>query len=388
MGMLAGALRAEIAVIPDPSLRASIESALGIAPGDSIATEALAQLHQLQAAGLGITSLSGLEHATSLETLVLRNNLLHDLSPLQNLTSLRRLEVDGNGLSDLTALSGLTNLTALFAHQNEISDLRPLAGLTRLEDLILFDNAIVDLEALSALTALKRLNLSQNAILTIDALAPLANLEVLFLANNFISDLHGLSDLAVLRQLDLDNNRLYDLSALQGLAALETLNVRSNYLVEDAAILLPLLSANMGLSVQLTPQKTGRSYNDWLTEWNISEDKSAPEASPAPYLPANILLFSMGSGPTVNSTPQVTASSQSGDPNPRLRFTRDLSAVGIIRLVEWSRTLSEWHPASIDRVLVLDEPIPNVQWVEAVVSLPDPELDAPLFLRLRVASSP
>ncbi len=89
--MLAGALRAEIAVIPDPSLRASIESALGIAPGEPIATDALAQLHQLQAAGLGITSLSGLEHATSLETLVLRNNLLHDLSPLQNLTSLRRL---------------------------------------------------------------------------------------------------------------------------------------------------------------------------------------------------------------------------------------------------------------------------------------------------------
>lgn len=370
--------------IPDAGLRAALESALGKPAGAEIAASELAQLKQLQAANRGIVSLEGLQAATGLETLILRNNAIVDLAPLQSLTLLQRLEIDANQIKDLSSLGGLVNLRFLFAHENDIDDLEPLASLAALEDLILFDNAISDISALVHLTQLKRLNLSRNAIREVDALAALLSLEVLFLADNGICDVHALGNLPSLGQLDLSGNRITDAEPLYNLTSLQSSDLRLNHLSDPAATAAPLLAHNSSLTLHVSPQRENRAFEAWLTEWNIPSAYAGPEAIlPNAHL-ANILLHSMGTGPDFVQSQVVTLHNAFPVSAPRLRFQRDLAAGGIIRTVETSPNLQDWVPATIEKITVLAEPVPNVQLVEAVIRLEEPNR----FLRLNVTALP
>ena len=142
--------------MPDPALREAVREKLGI-PADQPLTQAYVQEHLtgLHVSDKGIVNLTGLEHATDLQSLGLARNKIQDLSPL----------------------SGLTGLGYLNLGKNQISDLRPLAALTRLEFLHLWGNQIKDISPLAGLVNLKNLNLSGNQIADISALAGLANLE-------------------------------------------------------------------------------------------------------------------------------------------------------------------------------------------------------------------
>ena len=370
--------------IPDAGLRAAVESALGKAENAPILDTELATLRQLQAANRGIISLEGLEAATGLETLILRNNAIHDLGPLQSLTRLERLEIDANEITDLSGLRSLMQLRFLFAHQNAIEDLEPLSALTALEDLVLFDNAIGDLSALAGLTALKRLNLSLNALLEVEALAPLIHLEVLFLADNQISDVHSLRSLRDLRQLDLSGNRLTDLEPLHSLAALESVDLRDNHLNDHPVVWAPLLQNNPSLILYLSPQRAQRSYADWLTEWGIPPEHADPTNSLPEAGQPNLLLFSMGTGPEFAPSQTVTVQTASPPSATRLRFQRDLTAGGIVRIIESSPNLRDWAPAEVEQISLLDEPVPYVQQVEATIRLEEPNR----FLRLHIRSLP
>ena len=66
--------------IPDPNLRAAIESALGIAPGGAITAGQMATLTYLDAANSNISNLTGLEYATNLATLSLSGNAISHIS--------------------------------------------------------------------------------------------------------------------------------------------------------------------------------------------------------------------------------------------------------------------------------------------------------------------
>lgn len=369
--------------IPDAGLRAALESALGKPTGAPIAASELAQLSQLQAANRNIVSLEGLQAATGLQTLILRNNAIADLSPLQFLSALQRLEIDANEISDLSALRGLEQLRFLFAHENAINDLRPVASLTALEDLILFDNAIVDISALADLNQLKRLNLSRNAIREVDALAGLLSLEVLFLANNEICDVHALRNLIQLRELDLYGNRITEVGPLHNLPNLESSDLRLNHLGDPAAA-APLLAKNASMTLHITPQREHRAFEEWLTEWSIPPAYAGPEATLPNGLLPNILLHSMGTGPGFAQGQIVTIHNAFPASAPRLRFQRDLTAGGIIRTIETSPNLQDWVPAEIDRIIVLEEPLPDVQLVEAIIQLEEPNR----FLRLNVTKLP
>ena len=78
--------------------------------------------------------MTGLEHATNLQSLVLEDNSsLSDLSPLARLTRLEVLELWNNSVSDISPLAGLTNLQNLGLVLNNISDISPLVANTGLE---------------------------------------------------------------------------------------------------------------------------------------------------------------------------------------------------------------------------------------------------------------
>ena len=103
---------AQVVDIPDPNLRAAIETALGKASGATITAADMAGLTHLTARGANITNLTGLEFAANLTNLDLSygggretSHAVKDLSPLADLTQLTQLRLPGNSISDISAVA-------------------------------------------------------------------------------------------------------------------------------------------------------------------------------------------------------------------------------------------------------------------------------------------
>ena len=214
--------------IPDASLRAAIEAALGKARGETITRGEMSILLRLDADDAGISDLTGLEFATNLTRLYLNNNQITDVSALAGLTNLTELYLWGNQITDVSALAGLTKLEFLNLSNNQITDVSALARLTNLTELYLSNNQITDVSALAGLTKLEFLNLSNNQITDVSALAGLTKLEALQLAGNQITDVSALARLTNLTYLHLWGNQITDVSALAGLTNLKELYLRQN----------------------------------------------------------------------------------------------------------------------------------------------------------------
>ena len=118
--------------IPDPNLRAAIETTLGKASGATITVAEMETLTFLDAIGRKIRVLKGLESAPNLRNLFLLDNSISDLTPLAGLTNLRFLALQNNAVSDLTPVIGLTNLIFLGLQNNAVSALSPLVENTEL----------------------------------------------------------------------------------------------------------------------------------------------------------------------------------------------------------------------------------------------------------------
>ena len=118
--------------IPDPNLRAAIETNLGKVSGDPITAAEMATLAYFDTKEANISDLTGLESAVNLTFLFLWDNAISDLRPLSGLTSLQFLDLQGNSVSDLSPVMGLTNLNFLGIRNNSVSELLPLAANTGL----------------------------------------------------------------------------------------------------------------------------------------------------------------------------------------------------------------------------------------------------------------
>ena len=237
--------------IPDASLRAAIEAALGKASGALITRAEMASLTRLEASDSDIRDLTGLKFATGLTNLDLgtefvsrvgyvNSNHISDFSLLSGLTNLTRLDLGGNSISDLSALSGaisgLPNLERLILDTNSISDVSAISGFTRLRVLLLYNNNISDLSPLSGLTNLEQLYLENNSISDVSSLSGLPNLEWLFLHSNSMSDVSSLSGLTSLRTLNLDNNSISNITPLSGLTSLTSLLLSANNISDISAL--------------------------------------------------------------------------------------------------------------------------------------------------------
>ena len=146
---------AEAAVdLPDPNLRAAIETALGKVSGAPITADEMATLTHLEAPETDIRDLTGLEGATNLTRLELYGNSITDTSALATLANLTHLVLYINSISDPLSVAGLTELTYLNLAENSISDISALVDLTNLTHLELPFNSISDLSPLVANTGL------------------------------------------------------------------------------------------------------------------------------------------------------------------------------------------------------------------------------------------
>jgi len=229
-----GVVKAEEPVyFADANLNACVEATLGIT--DPTPTDMLG-LTSLGCTYSGIVDLTGLEYATNLTELYLRNNQISDISALSGLTNLTRLWLNNTQISDISALSGLTNLTRLWLNNNQISDISAVAGLTNLTYLHLGGNQISDISTVAGLTNLTYLHLGGNQISDISAVSGLTNLSVLDLSYNPISDISALSGLTNLRELTLWENHISDISALSGLTNLTELWLTTNPISDISAL--------------------------------------------------------------------------------------------------------------------------------------------------------
>ena len=123
---------AQTVAIPDPNLRAAIETTLGKASGTPITAAEMETLTFFRAIDANISVLTGLESATNLTYLFLWNNSISDLTPLSGLTNLQFLDLQGNSVSNLAPVMGLTNLIFLGIRNNAVSELSPLVANTEL----------------------------------------------------------------------------------------------------------------------------------------------------------------------------------------------------------------------------------------------------------------
>ncbi|MET3124446.1 hypothetical protein AAKU67_004061 [Oxalobacteraceae bacterium GrIS 2.11] len=77
----------QVIAVPDNALRGAINAALGHGALDAITVGGIQQLTALNASGLDITSLTGLQYATDLVTLNVSNNDITSFAPVANLTA-------------------------------------------------------------------------------------------------------------------------------------------------------------------------------------------------------------------------------------------------------------------------------------------------------------
>ena len=222
--------------MPDRNLRAAIEEALGKNAGEQITEAEMIWINSLNLSGRNIHSLTGLEKATNLKTLMLESNEVADISALAELTKLTELRLTKNRIVDISPLTGLQNLRLLVLESNEVADISALAALTNLTALGLGNNAIVDISAVSQLTKLEVLHLADNAIEDISALATLTNLTGLYLYRNAIENISALGALTNLTTLLLWENRISDISALAELTALSWLELDGNAITDISAV--------------------------------------------------------------------------------------------------------------------------------------------------------
>ena len=94
--------------VPELSLERAICQSLGVSR-ENLTQEIIEQkLISLDATSLEIRDLTGLQFASNLEILNLRNNLIEDVTPISGLANLKKLDLSGNRLRSVGGLIPLS----------------------------------------------------------------------------------------------------------------------------------------------------------------------------------------------------------------------------------------------------------------------------------------
>lgn len=132
----------------DAALENAVRSALHH-PLGGLTQANLLELRTLDARGLSIRDISGLEFATNLTWLDLDTNEITNLMPLANLINITYLNLDSNQITDITPLAGLRNLNGLSLFDNQIADIQALVANAANGGLGAGDSVVLDVRTLS-----------------------------------------------------------------------------------------------------------------------------------------------------------------------------------------------------------------------------------------------
>ena len=294
-----------VAHIPDPNLRAAIAEELGKSPNAPITTEEMEGLRRLRARYRDIHDLAGLQFATNLNELDLKNNQVSDLSPiagliglrelwlqdnpvsdispLRGLTNLTHLEVDGTPVSDISPVRGLTNLTHLEVDGTPVSDISPIAGLINLDSLGFEGDNVSDLSPIAGLINLKHISAGWgHSVSDLSFLAGLTKLEVISLNDGKISDLTPLAGLTNLKELHFQDNDISDISPLAGLTGLTRMNLGDNN-ISDISPLAGLTNLKWLViqGNQISDISSLEGFRENITTFVWHDNPAFPETGPS-----------------------------------------------------------------------------------------------------------
>ncbi|MBC9944983.1 hypothetical protein ICL81_10780 [Leucobacter sp. cx-328] len=212
----------EIVDVPDPLLAEAILAKTG---KTEMTRATLRKLVTLNIDGLDVKDLTGLQYATRLSKLEMRDTLVTTLAPLAGAESLMYLyagyQTSGAGtvlespLSNISALRELPLLNYVALNGADITDIEPLRGA---EGLVRVEVANV--------TKLRDLSpLSKSPIL-----------REVYAQGTAVSDLSPLSDLPEMRTISVPNANVSDISVVAGLPHLSILNVNGNHVTDISMI--------------------------------------------------------------------------------------------------------------------------------------------------------
>ncbi len=185
---------------------------------------------------------------------------------LDDLKNIKKLDAGGIRIADLQGIQYLTNLTELDLSYNSIKDLAPLKNLLNLKELKLSFNYIEDIEPLGNLKELEVLYLNSNRITEIDGLKGLGNLTVLYLAGNNILDFSAEKEVfKKLKQKDfelvviIDDKVFYDIAGHWALEDIKKLikggiiEGYNGYVMPDAEITRAQIAVMLAKALNLSP---------------------------------------------------------------------------------------------------------------------------------------
>ena len=156
----------------------------------------------MNASGLGLTNLAGIESFTSLETLLLSDNEGLSLAGIGSVATLANLELARCGLTTSPSSPPPSTLRTLNLMQNDLTDVSALRRLSSLEELSLgLNERLADISPLAKLTALRSLSISGTAVTDLSPLASLTGLETLDIEGCRIESIEPLLGLKGLRTL-------------------------------------------------------------------------------------------------------------------------------------------------------------------------------------------
>lgn len=117
------------AFFADNALESAVRAELGKPLGLLYASDLL-NVTEIDASGLNVQTLSGIEGCRNLTILDLHNNSVRSITPLENLVNLRVLDLSDNEITQISAVSGLFLLEELnlSGAAMEIVDWSPLAA--------------------------------------------------------------------------------------------------------------------------------------------------------------------------------------------------------------------------------------------------------------------
>ncbi|MFE5027917.1 leucine-rich repeat domain-containing protein [Streptomyces sp. NPDC056656] len=197
--------------------------------GAALLAPALARENQTSLRLRGMTSLTGLRHLTTLQSLHIdRCKEITDATEVGALTHLTELDLNGcAGIEDLTPIGRLTELTRLNLHRcRSVEDTTPLLALKKLRELDLSMTKVRSADGFGrAFPALKTLSLRGcRSFKDAGHLSGLTRLTHLNLGWTGIGDLTGLRDVPAVTHLDLRScSRLRDLAGIDAMPGLTEL---------------------------------------------------------------------------------------------------------------------------------------------------------------------
>ncbi|MEK3904669.1 stalk domain-containing protein [Paenibacillus sp. FSL R7-0179] len=200
---------AEAALISDKNLEQAIRIELK-KPAAPLTTEDLQSLTSLYPKDpeQKINSLSGLELAVNMKSLMLPGLGITNIEPLQKLHKVTFLALNDNRITALEPLQELSRLEQLNLDSNNIEKLDALAGLTQLTDLLIGNNQLKDLTPIQPLVNLNWLIISDNHIQSLEPLRNHPELEHVYFENNLVEDISVLTTLPKLKEVAISHNPL------------------------------------------------------------------------------------------------------------------------------------------------------------------------------------